>query len=355
MRAPAPIGLSRGPVPGGVLGRVSDAVSPRRVLAWSLPAATALAAIFLAQQFTLGRSPFGEPGEWTDVWVALVHCFGAAYLPAAYLATLVSGRQTVLELRLQAGNAGPAEVADLPSFGAASWPWLAAGVAGSLLTLLGPWLTEPDIGGPLSFWMLAELSPEVFWHRLLGLWIGFWMGWFGLALGQVSHRLSRLAREAPELDLFDAAPLRPFVRHGLSNGLTAAGLATFIGLLGFDMGVTMMLAVFGTLSVALVVVAVALPLSGVQSRIRLAKDAELAWCSRMVREESARVRSRLPGDRGPTLSDLLAYRHLVESVATWPLDTPALRRVLLYLIIPLLTWILSALVEALTVASVLGS
>ncbi len=52
---------------------------------------------------------------------------------------------------------------------------------------------------------------------------------------------------------------------------------------------------------------------------------------------------------------MLAYRYLVQNVATWPLDTPTLRRVLLYLVIPMLTWVVSALIQAMTLEAVWGN
>ena len=203
------------------------------------------------------------------------------------------------------------------------------------------------MAGPVFFWLPRNWSPESAWHRVLGVWIGVWLGWFGLALVRVSLRLSRLTREIPGLDPFDAAPLRPIVRHGLSNGLAAAGLATFVGFLGLDMGLTLMLVVFETLALVLVGVAVALPLLEVRERVQTAKAAELAWCDRAIAEERVRIRSRSAPAGSAPLSDLLAYRALTERISPWPMDRPALRRALLYGLLPLLSWVTSALVQKL--------
>lgn len=164
---------------------------------------------------------------------------------------------------------------------------------------------------------------------------------------RVSRRLSRLTREIPELDPFDAATLRPVVRHALSNGLAAAGLVTFVGFLGLDMGLTPMLVVFEGLALVLVGVAVALPLMGVRGRVQAAKAAELAWCEAAIAEERVRIRARSPGAGTPPLSDLLAYHALTEQISPWRMDRPALRRAVLYGLLPLLSWVASALVQRL--------
>jgi len=48
-----------------------------------------------------------------------------------------------------------------------------------------------------------------------------------------------------------------------------------------------------------------------------------------------------------TLEPLLVYRREVLNVPEWPFDTSAMGRLLLYLIIPPLTWIGAALIEIL--------
>ena len=318
----------------------------RNVLRYGLLGGLFLAVLLLGQQAVLGRSPFAEPGEWREVWVALVHCFGFAYLPAAYVGTLLSGRRAAAELGVDGVEDGSLEGTALPPFGPLGWGFVLAGAAGVVAMLFGPWLAEPGVGGPWYFWAPQGWSPEVYWHRVLGIGIGLFGGWYALAVFRVSRRFSRLARRIEVRDVFDPAPLRPFTRLGLANGLAAAGIATFVGLLGLDLGLTMMLAVFGGFSLVLVSVAVMLPVLGVRDRMRAAKDAELAWCEGAIARERRRVRSREGGEDGGRLTSLVAYRDLVGDIRTWPFDTAALRRVVFYLLIPALSWTASAMVQA---------
>jgi hypothetical protein len=48
-----------------------------------------------------------------------------------------------------------------------------------------------------------------------------------------------------------------------------------------------------------------------------------------------------------SLTDLLAYQERIESLRDWPMDASAFRRFGLYLLIPLGSWLGSALVERL--------
>jgi hypothetical protein len=53
------------------------------------------------------------------------------------------------------------------------------------------------------------------------------------------------------------------------------------------------------------------------------------------------------GRRGASLPGLLAWESRVERVPEWPIDAGALRRIALYLLIPLGSWMGGALVERL--------
>lgn len=332
----------------------APAPAPAPFLRRALVGAALLVALLLIQQALLGRSPFGEPGDWDDVWIAALHCFLVTYLPAAYLLTLASGRRAEEEVA-RGGPGGTAEgagrvpsaVSTLPPFGPPTAAWLASGAGALLLVLLGPWLTEPELARPHHFWLPDRWAPEVWWQRIPSLWFGPWLGWYGLALLQVSRRLSALAARVEAPDLFHPGAFRPFVRQGLSNGLTAAGLATAIGLLGLDQGLTWMLLVFGGISLALVAAALLLPMLGVRRRLGAIRAAELAWCDRELARQRERLREEVGGDTGGRLADLATHRRMVEGAGVWGIDAPALRRAALYVFLPLLSWVAGALVQAL--------
>jgi hypothetical protein len=302
--------------------------------------------LFMAQ-WTLGRQPFGDAGLLSDVLVALLHCMILAYITAAYFAVVHRGARTLDALRSQLGPVGATgAIIRLPPLAAPTPGWGVAAVLGAAFGFFGPYLTEPYVSGPTGFWHVPSWQPEVYWHRLLGLIIGAWFGWFVLAAVRVSRQLSHLARELKHVDIFNLRPLQPFAQQGLTNGLLAAGLLSLISLFALDQGLTWMLLLFGGAATAVVGLVILLPMLGVRQRIIETKRAELAWCEAAVKQERQTLRGGRAAARSQgRMADLLAYRTLVHQVRTWPFDTPALVRMLLFLFIPFSAWVASAIVQ----------
>jgi hypothetical protein len=73
------------------------------------------------------------------------------------------------------------------------------------------------------------------------------------------------------------------------------------------------------------------------------KRAELERSAAQLRARAAGGPREAPG----SLADALAWRAHVASVPDWPLDVPTLRRFVLYLAIPLGSWLGGALVDLL--------
>lgn len=308
---------------------------PRPLLAAGVVAGLVLSSALLVQQWALGRSPFGEQGNWSDVWVALVHCLLAGYLPAAMAATVAGADRVQREM----GSSGNRDAAVI----SARW-FLLAAVVGAALGFLGPWLTEPEVGGPGVFWMPHNLVPETYWHRILGLWIMTWFALYAVTLLAVSRQLADVGAHARTADPFDRAPFLPLVRQSLLQALTVAVAVALLGLLGLDQGLSLMLVLFGGGGVLLMVAAGLLPLLGVRERRARARSAELKWCDKAIR--SARMTLREHGVEGTPgrLADLLAHRQLTRATSTWPFDLSAVQRFMLYLLIPLFSWVASAVV-----------
>lgn len=316
----------------------ADLPSPGRLLGYGLLAGLALIGALLAQQLLLGRTPFGPQGDWEDVWVAAVHCLLATYLPAALLAILAGYRQ--VERQLRTGEAGRARV---PLGGALIW----AALVGLALGFLGPWLTEPHRGAPTVFWASGDWSPEVYWHRLGGVWILVWFSWYTAVILRLSGRLAARAGAMPVHDLFHPDPFLPFLRQGFLQALATAGAVALIGLVGLDEGLTLMLFIFGGGGILVTAAAGLLPLLGVKRRLSAARAAEVAWCDAALARERGRLRGPRPPDAPGRLADLVAYGSLVQRVNPWLIDLPAVRRFVLYLLIPLLSWIGSGVVQEL--------
>jgi hypothetical protein len=275
-----------------------------------------------------------------DVWVAVIHAFLAGYLPVAVLATR---------------RAADVNLGQAPRGRRGFWPGrpgalLVAAVVGLGLGLLGPWLTEPHRGLPHQFWIPGDWSPEVYWHRLLGTWIMTWFACWVVVVVRTSNRFARAADALDPLDLFDHTPAEPFVRQGLFQMLAVAGAVAFLGLLGLDEGLTPMLALFGGGGVVLVAVAGLLPLRAARGVRLAARTRELEWCDQRIRASRQAFRAEERNAPGGCLADLLAYREFVRGVNAWPLELTGTRRVVLYLLIPVLSWVGGAIAQELVQA-----
>jgi hypothetical protein len=224
-------------------------------------------------------------------------------------------------------------------------PWILAVGAGVLLGMAGPYLSEPTLQGPLAWWNPYGWPSEVYWHRLLGLCLGAQVGMFAYAVVALSSGLTPMVRRIPFPEIFDPDPFQPVVAHGLTNGLLVAGLLSLISLFALDLGLTPLLLLFLVLTISLIGTSTLLPLREVRRRIRTRKAEELAWCDSAVRKAGREVRDGREPTGEPGLADLAAYRRLLQEVREWPLDLPAFRRILLYLAIPLGSWVASALVQ----------
>jgi hypothetical protein len=83
---------------------------------------------------------------------------------------------------------------------------------------------------------------------------------------------------------------------------------------------------------------------GAHAAIRLAKQAELAWCRHEIRLRREALTAGA-GSAAAGLHEIVAYRGMIQSVREWPFDASTLTRFLLYLAIPVGSWLGGAMVE----------
>jgi hypothetical protein len=311
---------------------------------------------FVSSETALDRWPImaaearGNPltraseGPLRDLRIAIVHILLAGYLPAAFLAVLQGGRRTVRELQ-GALDCSADECERLASSIRFAPLGLAlAGAVGFASAFIGPYIVPPV---PPSPWNPATWSPEVIWHRTLGPFASVWLALLVYAIVAVSRRMSALAAELGSIDLFDPEPLAPFTRQGLRNALLAVGFLAIAGLMvltetGFGVLAAWMAAVI-LLAAGL---ALLLPLRGVRGRIvREKRRATAAIDGRLGELRATLTGSRASAARSGEFADLAAYRELVRDVPEWPIGRSSFVRFMLYLLIPVASWALAALVE----------
>ncbi len=216
-----------------------------------------------------------------------------------------------------------------------------AGTAGVAVGLAVVWATWEGTQGSSG---LEPRGPTFAWILARELFVDFHLGRaLVLAIG-VALRLSRLGRERARVRLLDLRPLAPFAQHGVRLALfwlviwaiqipvllmTPLAEAVFWAF-AFTTGIGIALSAAGLL----------LPTFGPHRRIQEAKAAELEAVWHQV-EEARRLgeNDQLPG--------LLAYESRIAATREWPFDAGALRRLGLYLLIPVASWVGGALIERL--------
>ena len=155
--------------------------------------------------------------------------------------------------------------------------------------------------------------------------------------------LRRLGRVAP-VNLLEPRPLAAFGRSAALIALYGAGssvLFTLVTIVGRPGGARAELPslILQTLFLA---AALYLPLSGARAGIQAAKQTELD----QIAAELGHHRDVLAAADGPDRTDrLMAYRERIRAVPEWPFGVGAAPRALLYVALPLLSWIAAALVE----------
>ena len=216
-----------------------------------------------------------------------------------------------------------------------------ARVVGALGFVLGlgflAWV-QMMIGNPLSLAFLREMGPLVVSSMLV-----FSIG-ARIVFLSVQRNPFVSAVEEAEIDLLDLRYPRALGRMALRNTLLfVLGMALFIPWIlipGFAPA-------FGPLLVASLVLpplVLVIPVRRIRSRIRATKREQLA----LLDLELQGVRDDvLAGDKAVAgrLADLLAYRAFIQGVREWPFDAQMLTRFTLYLLIPLGSWVGSAMVE----------
>jgi len=299
--------------------------------------------------FLRGTAPETRDEEYrfTAVFALII-----GYLPAAYVYAVRGSRRALEDLR-PVLRGTPAEVAALCAQAGRfeGRDLRRSGIIAAAITITIPFLVDMSLRAysPEAFHFTAAL------HRVL-LPITGWM--FGRLIHAIlvdSRRMARIGRERVAVDLLDLAPLAPFTRLGLRNALLAMGALGIIALILPDWssrpGLLIALCMGLVPAFALAAAGLVLPVRGIRSAIRDAKRTELSACNERIHERHGAIadRSTAPGE--PGLDELVAWRGLVEGVREWPFDASTFTRFLLYLAIPLGSWLGGAMVERLVDAA----
>ena len=274
-------------------------------------------------------------GILRDLRIAIVLCLLIGYLPAAFLHVVRSGRRTVFVLQGALGCTREECETLAASIRLSTRGLVITGLIGLVLSFAGPFMVPPV---PLTPWSPSTWSQEVAWHRILGPATTLWAWWLGYAIVTVSLRMSRIAKKLNQLDLLDLSPLAPFTQQGLTNALLLVGSLSIWSLMMFETGFGQMMWIIGLATLVMAVIALLSPVHGVHKIIRQSKETELGWVNGEISKQWSEFQNSDAGRRSGDMADLVAYRGLVESVPEWPFTTSTYTRLILYTLLPLVTW-----------------
>lgn len=178
--------------------------------------------------------------------------------------------------------------------------------------------------------------------------------WPVLYVGYRSVRTFRSAgRDCVRVDLLKPDSRRPFATFGLRTALSVLAGAPIlfipVAIAGFGRSSWLWNAALFVPAAMLALAALIVPAMGLHRRVRKAKEAELACVdAALTGDRSVLVDSAVAADANRlSLVELMLYRDRIAGIPEWPIDADIVRRFGLYLLIPLVSSVASALVERL--------
>ncbi|MGB1140953.1 MAG: hypothetical protein ACPG1A_08650 [Halioglobus sp.] len=157
---------------------------------------------------------------------------------------------------------------------------------------------------------------------------------------------ARLGRNNARLTLLNPASLAPFARVSISASLAIIGALAMFPLIGLEGAMDMMEILPGAMATLPALICLFfIPIWPVHRRLAAMKHEQLQDINRQVEEQLAATGENPASDSLAQLGPLLTYRREVQDAPTWLFDGDNVSRLLLYLVIPPLTWIAAALME----------
>ena len=161
-------------------------------------------------------------------------------------------------------------------------------------------------------------------------------------------RFYRLGRAHTRIDLLDASALGPFALAGVAVLITFAGSYSIIPIAAVD-SMQLLGPALRSLVVSLpvVVVGTLLPILGIHRNLKETKAVEIARVTRAINgDRAALAETRLAAESTSVpISNLVLYRQTVTAISEWPLDSVAAVRMGFIIVVPVLAWIMGALVD----------
>jgi hypothetical protein len=165
----------------------------------------------------------------------------------------------------------------------------------------------------------------------------------------VSREFSAIAAALPRVDLLDRAWLAPFTGQALFMALLWLLVPALWAVNLVDAPFLLVVPAITLLCVGIGGAALWLPTQGVRRRLHEAKEHELAALHAALRGDASALESSLLARRSerPGVADLVAWAGYVKELSTSPFTQATRLRFVLYLALPLGSWLGGALAERL--------
>ncbi len=206
------------------------------------------------------------------------------------------------------------------------------------------------LGGVHSYILGHQYLPWVFMVVQIAATVGLWLVMTTtvskmILNAAVFSRLGRLAQP----DLLRASRQAPFGSAAIRPSLFVIGILSAYPLLSFGRGGTLDTAIWLGFAVSVVALfgILSLPLSGIRRRIADRRQEILLDLDGRLEAINSADLGAVSAETLRDIDTILDMRERVEQAPAWPMDLAGVRRVLLYIILPPLTWAAAALVEML--------
>ena len=263
----------------------------------------------------------------------------AAYTPAARHYLLRAAGRNLAALRRLLGPRAEKALATRTA-------WLPGWVAW-LFLLVTPAVAfavdrDPGLYFREGYWHVGNA-----WTWGLGVFTTWCLGRIVIATLGVSRDFSAIAAALPEVDPLDRAWLAPFTSQALFSALLWLLVPVVWAVNLVDAPFLLVVPAISLVCVAVGTTALVLPTRGVRRRLEEARERELAAVHGSLRGDAAALDASLLAGRleDPGVADLVAWARYVADLSTSPFTQATRLRFLLYLALPLGSWLGGALVD----------
>jgi hypothetical protein len=201
---------------------------------------------------------------------------------------------------------------------------------------------DPGLYISSHYWSVGSV-----WTWSLGLFTAWCLGRSILATVAISRQFSSIAARLPEVDLLDRRWVAPFVRQALYSALLWLLVPALWAVNLGDAPFWYVVPPITGVCIAFGFVALLLPTRGVRARLHEAKERELSLVHGALRGDEQAMAGSLLAARNerPGVADLVAWARYVDELSTSPFNPASRVRFVLYLALPIGSWLGGALVE----------